>query len=521
MAPRSSKTAVVLCLFQSFAGLLFGWEQSSTSGLYIMPSYVNRFGIEGADGVFYLPTIRQSTIAGILSIGAFIGALSAGVMASRIGTRTTCIIFICIYIAGVAIETSAFQTYGQICVGRALAGLGIGATSGLVPVFQAEAAPPALRGLITGSFQMCVTLGIFLVNCTTFGMSHHTGDVTWRLPVGLSIIYALILAVGFFMSPESPRFLAAKGEWERAQHNLCRMRSLPADDPDIEIEMEEIRVAVEEDKQRGSASYMECLSMKDRIALRTLIGIAVQVGQQVTGINFYFSYGSIFAGYAGIDNPYVFIIILSAVNVIMSFPGILAVDRTGRRNVLIFGSFVMFAGQIIVGAVSTAKPGDPQAGKALIAFSCIFVAGFASTWGPIAWVVAAEVFPTRLAAKLTTVSAAANWGMNTIIAFVSPIVQQKIGTKITFVWAGFIAMSGVFVFFVVPETGGLSIEEIDALFISKTPAWRSKAFLRAQAKEENTTNEKRSRNSQHRENEKATSVNAPVSSEQSSVTEHI
>lgn len=500
MAPRSSKTAVVLCLFQSFAGLLFGWEQSSTSGLFIMPSYVNRFGVCDANGAnCYLPTIRQSTITGILSIGAFLGALASGPISGRIGLRTTCIVFIVIYMIGVAIETSAFTTYGQICVGRALAGLGIGATSGLVPVFQAEAAPPALRGLVTGSFQMCVTLGIFLINCTTFGMSKHTGDITWRVPVGLSLIWSAVLAVGFFLSPESPRFLASKGRWEEARKNLARMRNLPVDDADIETEMDEIKVAVEEDEKRGEARYVECLSMKDRIALRTIIGIAVQIGQQVTGINFYFSYGSIFAQYAGIDNPYIFIIILSAVNVAMSFPGILTVDRAGRRTILLTGAFIMFAGQIIVGAVSSAKPGDAAAGKALIAFSCVFVAGFASTWGPIAWVVAAEVFPTRLAAKLTTVSAAANWGMNTIIAFVSPIVQNKIGTKITFVWSGFILASFLFTFFVIPETGGLSIEEIDALFISKTPAWRSKAFLRSQEREELTQNEKRTRNSEHRE----------------------
>lgn len=293
----------------------------------------------------------------------------------QIGLRRTCLIYIILFMIGIAIECSAFTTYGQVCVGRAIAGLGVGCTSGLVPVFQAEAAPPAVRGLITGSFQLCVTLGIFLVNCMTYGTSKRSGDWTWRFPVGIQLIWAAILLVGFALCPESPRFLAGKNRWDEAKQNLARMRHLPIDDQAIAIEMEDIRLAKEEDDKRGNASYLECFSMKNMILFRTMIGILIQIGQQVSGINFFFNYGTIFAGYAGIDNPYVFTIILSAVNVVMSFPGILLLDRIGRRPNLLFGCAIMFAGQICTGAVSTALPGDDQAGKALIFLCCLFVAG--------------------------------------------------------------------------------------------------------------------------------------------------
>lgn len=154
------------------------------------------------------------------------------------------------------------------------------------------------------------------------------------------------------------------------------------------------------------------------------------------------------------------------------------------------------------------------AGKSLIAFSAIFVAGFASTIGPVAWVVAAEVFPQRLAAKCVTLATATNWGVNTVIsewprsasdsrdgptnsifllvtAFVAPIIQQKIGTKITFIWAGFLIGSAVFIYLCVPESKGLSIGEVDALFLSKTPAWRSKSFIKNQGAQEAMAQEKR------------------------------
>jgi len=499
----STRRATILCLFQSLAGLLFGWEQSSGSGLFNMQQYSRRFGTCDDSGFCSMPTNRQSLITGILSIGAFIGALSAGPISGRIGLRTTCLIFIFSFMMGIAIECSAFQTYGQICVGRLFTGLGIGATSGLVPVFQAEAAPPKYRGLITGSFQLCITLGILFVNCANYGMSTHAGDIAFRLPIGIQLVWSAALFVGFLLSPESPKFLAYKGRWDEARKNLCILRGVKKDEGEagglIDAEMEDIRYAKEQDDKRGEAKYSECFSMKDRILWRTMIGVLIQIAQQVTGINFFFSYGIQFANAAGIDNTYVYQIILSSVNVVMSFPGLLAVDRLGRRDVLLWGAVIMFSGQIITGALSTARPDQEAAGKALIAFSCLFIAGFASSFGPLAWVVAAEVFPTRLANKCVTLAIAGNWGMNTIIAFVSPIVQEKIGTKITFVWAGFIAASFVFIFFCVPETKGLAIDEIDALFLSGTPAWRSKQFRRSQEAQEILTSEKRRRNSGHHE----------------------
>lgn len=127
------------------------------------------------------------------------------------------------------------NTYAQICVARLLTGLGIGATSGLVPVFQAEAAPPKYRGLVTGSFQLCVTLGIWGVSMTNWGMSSYSGDVSWRIPVSLQMVWSALLLVGFVLSPESPRFLAKKGRWEECRKNLANLRGLPANDPEIDV----------------------------------------------------------------------------------------------------------------------------------------------------------------------------------------------------------------------------------------------------------------------------------------------
>lgn len=390
----------------------------------------------------------------------------------QLGLRTTCILFICIHMIGSAIETSAIN-YKQVYCARVLLGLGIGATSGLVPVFQAEAAPPKWRGLVTGSFQLCVTLGIWGVSMCGWGMSHYKGNVSWELTVGLAMVFDLGLLIGFILSPEAPSFLAKKGKWEQCRKSMARLRSVKLDDPRLDVELDKVRQKAQQEKELGSVSYKECFTVSNGNLWRLFIGVCVQIGQQITGINFFFSYGPQFAQVAGMSNAYIFQIILASVNVGMSFPGIYAVDHSGRRPVLLIGGFIMFVGQIVTGSVSKAYPDAKGAGKVLIAFCTFFVGAFASSWGPVAWVVCGETFPLRISARCVTIGTGANWLFNLIIAFAAPQIQQRIGTGICFVWAGCLALDIIFAFFCVPETKGMSIEQIDEMYHAKIPAWKS------------------------------------------------
>lgn len=175
---------------------------------------------------------------------------------SQLGPKKTCLVFIATYLIGAAIEvcppsptqrqrraefradqvqTSAQNTYAQILVGRLLTGLGVGATSGLVPVIQAEQCPPRWRGLVTGSFQWAVTMGIWGVSMCSWQMQMRSGDISWRITTSLQMVWAALLLVVFVMSPESPRFLGKIGKWEQSRHNLCKLRGLPADSEAISV----------------------------------------------------------------------------------------------------------------------------------------------------------------------------------------------------------------------------------------------------------------------------------------------
>ncbi|GAA5997458.1 sugar porter family MFS transporter [Rhodotorula paludigena] len=479
---RAPAFVVALCLFQSLAGLLFGWEQGVISGLVQNDVYQRRFGEPDATSAsgYSIPSTRQSLITAFMSLGALFGALLIGPAARRVGIKMCFIFSLFIYSVGVAVETSGMNEWGQEVAGRFITGFGVGALSLLAPLFQAECSPKHLRGLITGTYQLMATIGIFLSNAVNYSLHDAGNDFSWRFPIALQFIWAAIALVGTVLAPESPRYYVQRDNHDQARANLAKLRGLEQEDPALLAELDSIIKGVEDERLAADASYLDCFRLKDRMLLRTMNGILIQMGQQWTGVNFFFSYGTKFFATSGIKDPFQTQLILSGVNVITTFPGLLANDYLGRRTVLFIGSAIMFSGQIIAGAVSTAKPNDPAAGKALIFASCWFIAGFASSWGPLGWVVAAEQFPLKIAPLCVSLATASNWLNNFIIAMIVPYITDPgygdLGTKITFLWAGTIALFTAQVFFFLPETRGLSLVQVDELYLTGVPAWRSSSW---------------------------------------------
>ncbi|BGP43927.1 hypothetical protein JCM10450v2_008137 [Rhodotorula kratochvilovae] len=480
---RAPVFVVALCLFQSLAGLLFGWEQGVISGLVQNDVYQRRFGEPdpASPSGYSIPSTRQSLITSFMSLGALFGALLIGPVARRVGIKKSFMFSLFIYMVGVAIETSGMNQWGQEVAGRFVTGFGVGSLSLLAPLFQAEASPKHLRGLITGTYQLMATIGIFLSNAVNYSLHDAGNDFSWRFPLALQFIWGAGVFVGIVFAPESPRYFVQRGNIDQARANLSKLRGLEQDDPALLREMDGIVAGVEDEKLAADSGYLDCFRLKDKMLLRTMNGILIQMGQQWTGVNFFFSYGTKFFAASGIKDSFMTQLILSGVNVIATFPGLFAVDHLGRRTVLFIGSAMMFSGQIIAGAVSTAKPDDPAAGKALIFASCWFIAGFASSWGPLGWVVAAEQFPLKIAPLCVSLATASNWLNNFIIAMIVPYITDaeyaNLQSKITFIWAGAIAFFTAYVFFFLPETGGLSLVQVDELYLSGVPAWRSSHWV--------------------------------------------
>ena len=206
-----------------------------------------------------------------------------------------------------------------------------------------------------------------------------------------------------------------------AAHALSRLTSLPPDDPEVTTELDEIRLNLKHEEELGESTYLDCFRATDnRILFRTLTGIFIQAWQQLTGINFIFYFGTTFFTNAGIKNPFLISIATSTVNVGMTVPGIWGVERFGRRSLLLVGAIGMTICEFIIAIIgSTTKTTNQSAQSAEVAFVCIYIAFFASTWGPIAWVVTGEIFPLKIRAKAMSLSVASNWLWNFAIAYSS------------------------------------------------------------------------------------------------------
>jgi MFS family permease len=166
---------------------------------------------------------------------------------------------------------------------------------------------------------------------------------------------------------------------------------------------------------------MDCFRPSDnRILFRTLTGISIQAWQQLTGINFIFYFGTTFFTNAGIHDPFLISIAISTVNVVMTLPGIWGVERFGRRRLLLVGAVGMTVCEFIIAIIGSTTPASNQSAQStLVAFVCFYIAFFASTWGPITWVVTGEIFPLQIRAKAMSLSVASNWLFNWAIAYTS------------------------------------------------------------------------------------------------------
>jgi len=256
---------------------------------------------------------------------------------------------------------------------------------------------------------------------------------------------------------------------------------------EVDAQVAEINSALEAERALGTSTYADCFkNTPSRNSFRTWTGIMLQGFQQLTGINFIIYYGTTFFKTAGISNAFVITIIVSCVNTAMTLVGIQLIDRVGRRRLLLIGAIGMCVCEFIVAIVGVTAgkvvdtPGTQQvnvsAQRVLIAFVCIYIAFFATSWGPVAWVLTGEIFPLAIRGKGMSLSTASNWLWNFGIGYSTPYLVDKpttgptgvktadLGVKVFFIWGSTCLTCFFFTYFFIPETKGLSLEQIDLLY---------------------------------------------------------
>lgn len=491
-APVTVK-AYLMCAFAAFGGILFGYDSGYISGVMGMPFFVelftglNRADFAANDKKFALPSWKKSLITSILSAGTFFGAIIAGDLADFIGRRTTIIIGCGVYIVGVVLQTAS-TTLGLLVAGRLVAGFGVGFVSAIIILYMSEAAPRKVRGAIVSGYQFCITLGLLIASCVDFGTENRNDTGSYRIPIALQILWGFILALGLFLLPESPRYFVKKGDIKRATKVLSRLRGQPADSEYIQQELAEIVANHEYERQvvpQGNyfSSWLDCfrggISRPSSNLRRTILGTSLQMMQQWTGVNFIFYFGTTFFQDLGtISNPFLIGLITTLVNVCSTPLSFWAIEKVGRRPLLIWGAVGMCVCEFIVAIVGVTDGKDKRAVSAMISFICIYIFFFATTWGPGAWVVIGEIFPLPIRSRGVGLATASNWLWNCIIAVITPYLvgtdKANLGAKVFFIWGSLCFLCLVYAYLLIPETKGLTLEQVDRMMEETTPRTSSR-----------------------------------------------
>ncbi|KAF9269149.1 MFS monosaccharide transporter [Marasmius fiardii PR-910] len=486
-SPKSKVAGIAMSCFAAFGGILYGYDTGLISGIKEMHDWLRTFGdaTGNPSRPYAISSSTESLVVSILSAGTFFGALLGAPIGDLLGRRWGIIIGCAIFCVGVAMQTAS-TAIPLFVVGRVFAGLGVGVISCLVPMYQSEwyaGAPKWIRGAVISLYQWAITIGLLLAAVVNNGTKDRDDHSSYRIPTALQFIWAAILVGGMLVLPESPRWYIKRGKYDEAAHAMHRLTGLSIDDPETKIEIEDIRVNLEAERAAGESSYLDCFKPShNKLAIRTLTGIFIQAWQQLTGINFIFYYGTTFFTNSGISNPFTITIITNVVNVVMTLPGIWGVERFGRRTLLLWGAVGMCVCEFIVAIVGVTVSVENIAGqKVLIAFVCIYIAFFASTWGPIAWVITGEIFPLQVRAKAMSMSTASNWLWNFGIGYATPYLVNNVPgsagleSKVFFIWGSTCLCCAIFTLFCVPETKGLSLEQIDLMYQNTYP-WKAGSF---------------------------------------------
>lgn len=359
--------------------------------------------------------------------------------------------------------------------------------------------PRKVRGALVAGYQFCITIGLLLAACVVYGSQKYPDTRAYRIPIGIQFPWGVILGVGLMFLPDSPRYFVKRGRLDRATDSLSRLRGQPADSEYIQVELAEIVANEEYERQlipntTWFGSWANCFkgslwSAKSNLR-RTILGTSLQMMQQWTGVNFIFYYSTPFLQSTGaISNTFLISLIFTLVNVCSTPISFWTVERFGRRSILIVGAFGMLVCQFLVAIIGVTvgfnhthpDPSDPDASiannipavNAQIAFIAIFIFFFASTWGPGAWILIGEIFPLPIRSRGVALSTASNWLWNTIIAVITPYMvgetHGNLKSSVFFVWGGLCTCAFVYSYFLIPETKGLSLEQVDRMMEETTP----------------------------------------------------
>lgn len=439
-----------VCFLAALAGLLFGLDIGVIAG-----------ALPFISETFQITSSQQEWVVSSMMFGAAVGAVGSGWLNFRIGRKYSLMIGAILFVVGSLF--SAFAPDVEILIlSRVLLGLAVGIASYTAPIYLSEIAPEKIRGSMISMYQLMITIGILAAYLSDTAFS-YTG--AWRWMLGVITIPAILLLIGVFFLPDSPRWLAARGSDEKARRVLEKLRDTSEQ---AKNELDEIRESLKV-KQSGWALFINNKNFRRAVYL----GVLLQVMQQFTGMNVIMYYApKIFdlAGFASTSQQMWGTVIVGLVNVLATFIAIGLVDRWGRKPTLILGFIVMALGMGTLGTMMNIGISSVFAQYFAVIMLLIFIVGFAMSAGPLIWVLCSEIQPLKGRDFGITCSTATNWIANMIVGATFLTMLNSLGSAHTFwVYAG---LNVIFIFItlaLIPETKNISLEHIERNLMQGKP----------------------------------------------------
>ncbi|CAE6505297.1 unnamed protein product [Rhizoctonia solani] len=466
----------VLALIAGSGGALFGYDSAFIGGTIELPAFQNQFGLDklSEDKLAF----TSSNIVSTYQAGCFFGCIFAFFIVEKFGRRATLQCSSALFCLGAGLMLGAKHSLGMIYAGRIIGGLGVGGVSLATPLYIAEIAPPSIRGQLVGFYEIFLQAGGVVGFWINFGISEHIpyGSKQWHIPVAVQLIPGgLLLAASVFLL-ETPRWLYRRGRVNDATVNLSWIRNLSADHPYIQDEIQGIRAQFERETQVGNNKGLTAkLRELGRPGIRNRLGIGmcIMMCQNLTGMNAINYYSpTIFSsiGITGTNNSLFATGIYGVVKMVATLIALVwLVDRVGRRKPLITGALVgALAMYYIAGFVAVAKPsgaGSPTpAGKFAAACIYIFAVAFCMSWNGISWIICSEIFPLSVRALGQTITSATQWLWQFVVARSTPYMVKNIGYGTYLFFGSCMVLMIPWVYFILPETKGVPLEDMDRLF---------------------------------------------------------
>ncbi|CAH6719220.1 high glucose sensor Rgt2p [[Candida] jaroonii] len=478
----SSTSAFAVGLVAAVGGFLYGYDTGLINDILEMKYITTHFPKDHVEG---FSVHERAIITAILSLGTFCGAITAPLISDNYGRKFSIIVSSGIlFTIGNILQVSSNGNV-LLCVGRYVSGLAIGILSAIVPLYQAEASPRWVRGSVVYLYQWAITWGLLVASAVCQGTRNLDNSGSYRIPIGLQFLFALILCGGMLFLPESPRYYVQKDKLDKALASLSKLRRIEQNDPDLIEELVEIKASYDYEMSFGKTKLIDCFKNgggRNKQVLRMITGMGIHVFQQCSGINFIFYYGVNFYSSTGVSNYYLMSFITYAVNTLFTIPGILLIEIIGRRLLLLGGGIGMTISNLIIAIVGVSVSDDNISSKVCIAFSCVFIAFFAASWGGGVWALTSDLFGISIRQKAISITASTNWLVNFVFAFITPYLidtgehTAALGTKIFFIWGGLNFMGVIFVYLIVYETKGLKLEEVDYMYKVCSGPRESKKF---------------------------------------------